>query len=136
MPQDPHVFTGAVRDNLLLAKPGATDAELAAVLDRVRLTDALAPAGGLDAETGIHGDRLSGGMLRRLALARALLADPRVLVLDEPTAHLDPDTRVDEVLADILAATRGRTLILITHDHTRLAELDAVVELTPGRAAP
>ncbi|MDN5934159.1 MAG: ATP-binding cassette domain-containing protein, partial [Pseudonocardia sp.] len=131
MPQDPHVFTGSVRDNLRLARPGATDAELGPVLDRVRLTDALAPAGGLDAEAGIHGERLSGGMLRRLALARALLADPRVLVLDEPTAHLDPATR-DEVLADVLAATRGRSLILITHDHTRLAELDEVIELAGG----
>jgi ATP-binding cassette subfamily C protein CydC len=128
VPQDPHVFAGTVRANLLLARPGATDAELTAVLDRVRLTGALAPAGGLDADTGVRGDRLSGGMRRRLALARALLADPRVLVLDEPTAHLDPTTR-DAVLDDVLAATEGRTVVLITHDPAGLDRLDEVVEL-------
>ncbi|MDN5750905.1 MAG: thiol reductant ABC exporter subunit CydC [Pseudonocardia sp.] len=136
MPQDPHVFTSTVRENLRLAKPDAGDAELVAVLRRVRMWDAVAPAGGLDAETGPHGDRLSGGMRSRLALARALLADPAVLVLDEPTAHLDPDTR-DEVLADLLAATRHRTLILITHDPAGLEGLDEVVELrAPARERP
>ncbi|MCX6467274.1 MAG: ATP-binding cassette domain-containing protein, partial [Pseudonocardiales bacterium] len=134
MPQDPHVFAGTVRANLLLAKPDATDAELSAVLDRVRLTDALAPAGGLDADTGVRGDRLSGGMRQRLALARALLADPRVLVLDEPTAHLDPDTR-DAVLDDLLAATAGRTVVLITHDPAGLHRLDGVVRLAPVSSA-
>ena len=133
VPQDPHVFAGTVRANLLLARPSATDAELTAVLDRVRLTGALAPAGGLDADTGVRGDRLSGGMRRRLALARALLADPRVLVLDEPTAHLDPATR-DAVLDDVLAATEGRTVVLITHDPAGLDRLDEVVELSAPRS--
>lgn len=132
VPADPHVFDSTVRENLRLARPGATDAELTAVLDRVRLTGALAPAGGLDAETGPHGDRLSGGMRTRLALARALLADPRVLVLDEPTAHLDPETR-DAVLADVLDATRGHTVVLITHDPAGLESLDEVVELGVAR---
>jgi ATP-binding cassette, subfamily C, bacterial CydC len=132
VPQDPHVFAGTLRANLLLARPDATDSELAAVLDRVRLSAALAPAGGLDAEVGVHGERLSGGMRQRLALARALLADPRVLVLDEPTAHLDPATR-DAVLDDLLAATAGRTVLLITHDRARLDDLDAVIELADGR---
>jgi ATP-binding cassette subfamily C protein CydC len=71
-------------------------------------------------------------MRQRLAVARALLADPEVLVLDEPTAHLDPDTR-DAVLDDILDATRGRTLLLVTHDLTRLDRLDEVVVVVDGR---
>ncbi|MFC4947580.1 thiol reductant ABC exporter subunit CydC [Pseudonocardia sp. GCM10023141] len=125
MPQDPHLFTGTVRANLLLARPQATDVELRAVLERVRMADT-----DLDTDVGTHGTRLSGGMRQRLALARALLVDPQVLVLDEPTAHLDPETR-DAVLDDLLAATTGRSLILITHDRAGLDRLDAVVTLAP-----
>jgi ATP-binding cassette subfamily C protein CydC len=133
VPQDPHVFTGSVRDNLLLARPSASDAELWAVLRRVRLADDVAalPAG-LDADVGTHGARLSGGMRQRLALARALLADPAVLLLDEPTSHLDPDVRA-AVLDDLLTATAGRTVLLITHDMSGLDRLDEVVVLVGGR---
>ncbi len=124
VPQDPHVFAGTVRENLLLPRP---DAELDAVLRRVGL-------GGtrLDEEVGAHGTRLSGGMRQRLALARALLVDPRILVLDEPTTHLDPKTR-DGVLDDLLAATTGRSVILVTHDPAGLDRLDGVVEIVAGR---
>jgi ATP-binding cassette, subfamily C, bacterial CydC len=132
VPQDPHVFATTVRENLRLAAPGAGDAELRAVLDRVGLAADLAPAGGLDTDAGPRGDRLSGGMRQRLALARALLADPRLLVLDEPTTHLDPATR-DAVLDDVLAATAGRSVLMITHDPARLAEFDAVAVLVAGR---
>ena len=71
-------------------------------------------------------------MRGRLALARALLADPEVLVLDEPTTHLDPDTR-DAVLDDILAATAGRTVLLVTHDLSRLDRFDEVAVVVGGR---
>jgi ATP-binding cassette subfamily C protein CydC len=87
---------------------------------------------GLGTDVGQQGARLSGGMRQRLALARALLADPAVLVLDEPTTHLDPETR-DAVLDDVLAATEGRTLLMITHDTARLDRFDAVVVLDSGR---
>ncbi len=133
MPQDPHVFAASLRDNLLLARPSATDDQLWDVLRRVRLADAVTVLpDGLGTEVGPQGARLSGGMRGRLALARALLADPEVLVLDEPTTHLDPDTR-DAVLDDILAATTGRTVLLITHDLSHLARFDEVAVVVGGR---
>ncbi|HEX5813099.1 MAG TPA: thiol reductant ABC exporter subunit CydC [Pseudonocardia sp.] len=133
MPQDPHVFAASLRDNLLLARPRATDDELWDVLRRVRLADDVTVLpDGLDTEVGPQGARLSGGMRGRLALARALLADPEVLVLDEPTTHLDPDTR-DAVLDDILAATQGRTVLLVTHDLSHLDRFDEVAVVVGGR---
>lgn len=133
MPQDPHVFAASLRDNLLLARPDATDDELWDVLRRVRLADDVAVLpDGLETEVGPQGARLSGGMRGRLALARALLADPEVLVLDEPTTHLDPDTR-DAVLDDILAATAGRTVLLVTHDLSRLDRFDEIAVVVGGR---
>ncbi|GAA2793288.1 thiol reductant ABC exporter subunit CydD [Kitasatospora sp. CM 4170] len=119
--QDAHVFDSSLRENLRLARPGADEAQLRAALAAARLldwTDTL-PAG-LDTMVGEHGARLSGGQRRRLALARALLADFPVLVLDEPAEHLDLPT-ADALTADLLAATAGRTTVLITH---RLAGLD------------
>ena len=133
MPQDPHVFAATLRDNLLLARPGCSDDQLWEVLRRVRLADDVAVLpDGLGTEVGPQGARLSGGMRGRLALARALLADPEVLVLDEPTTHLDPDTR-DAVLDDILAATAGRTVLLVTHDLSRLDRFDEVAVVVAGR---
>jgi ATP-binding cassette subfamily C protein CydC len=132
MPQDPHVFASTVRENLRLARPDATDAELRAVLARVGLDPSL-----LHTEAGAHGARLSGGMRQRLALARALLVPATggpgpLLVLDEPTTHLDPETR-DAVLDDLLSATADRSLILITHDLAALDRMDEVVVLAQGR---
>jgi ATP-binding cassette, subfamily C, bacterial CydC len=132
VPQDPHVFASTVRENLRLARPEATDQELWDVLERVRLAADVRAADGLDTEVGTHGARLSGGMRQRIALARALLVDPDLLVLDEPTTHLDPDTR-DAVLDDLLAATVGRSMILITHDTARLDRLDQIVVVVGGR---
>jgi ATP-binding cassette subfamily C protein CydC len=133
MPQDPHVFAASLRDNLLLARPRATDDQLWDVLRRVRLADDVTVLpDGLHTEVGPQGARLSGGMRGRLALARALLADPEVLVLDEPTTHLDPDTR-DAVLDDILAATTGRTVLLVTHDLSHLDRFDEVAVVVGGR---
>ncbi|MEU1023628.1 ATP-binding cassette domain-containing protein, partial [Streptomyces sp. NPDC005904] len=133
--QDAHIFDSSVRENLLLAKKDATDAELRGALERARLDEWVASLpDGLDTLVGEHGARLSGGQRQRLALARALLADFPVLVLDEPAEHLDLPT-ADALTADLLAATRGRTTLLITH---RLAGLDAVDEvlvLEGGRVA-
>lgn len=124
--QDAHLFDSSVRENLLLARKDATEDDLRGVLARARLLDwADSLPDGLDTLVGEHGARLSGGQRQRLALARALLADFPVLVLDEPAEHLDLPT-ADALTADLLAATEGRTTLLITH---RLAGLDAVDEV-------
>ena len=124
--QDAHVFDSSIRENLRLARTDATDDRLREALAAARLLDwARSLPGGLDTLVGEHGARLSGGQRQRLALARALLADFPVLVLDEPAEHLDLAT-ADALTADLLAATEGRTTVLITH---RLAGLDAVDEI-------
>ena len=131
--QDAHLFDSSVRENLLLAKKDATEDELRAVLERARLLDwADGLPEGLDTLVGEHGARLSGGQRQRLALARALLADFPVLVLDEPAEHLDLAT-ADALTADLLAATEGRTTLLITHRLAGLEDVDEVIVLDEGR---
>jgi ATP-binding cassette subfamily C protein CydCD len=131
--QDAHLFDSSVRENLLLARKDATEDELRAALERARLLDwADALPAGLDTLVGEHGARLSGGQQQRLALARALLADFPVLVLDEPAEHLDLAT-ADALTADLLAATEGRTTLLITHRLAGLEDVDEVIVLDEGR---
>ncbi|MBB5796016.1 thiol reductant ABC exporter subunit CydD [Streptomyces caelestis] len=131
--QDAHLFDSSLRENLLLAKKDATEDELRAVLGRARLLDwADGLPDGLDTLVGEHGARLSGGQRQRLALARALLADFPVLVLDEPAEHLDLPT-ADALTADLLAATEGRTTLLITHRLAGLEAVDEVIVLDRGR---
>ena len=134
-PQDPHIFDASLRDNLRLARPGATDEQLAEAAARVRLLDWIESLPlRWDTPVGAHGATLSGGQRQRLAVARALLADPDLLILDEPTAHLDPGTR-RALLSDVLAATAGRTMLLITHDLDGLDEFDQVITLEGGKIA-
>ncbi|WP_328299698.1 thiol reductant ABC exporter subunit CydD [Streptomyces sp. NBC_00435] len=124
--QDAHIFDSSVRENLRLARPGASEARLRDALAAARLLEwAEGLPDGLDTLVGEHGERISGGQRQRLALARALLADFPVLVLDEPAEHLDLAT-ADALTADLLAATEGRATVLITH---RLAGLEAVDEV-------
>ncbi|MFE7440631.1 thiol reductant ABC exporter subunit CydD [Streptomyces chartreusis] len=131
--QDAHLFDSSVRENLLLARKDATEADLRDALGRARLLDwADGLPDGLDTLVGEHGARLSGGQRQRLALARALLADFPVLVLDEPAEHLDLPT-ADALTADLLAATEGRTTLLITHRLAGLEAVDEVVVLDEGR---
>jgi thiol reductant ABC exporter CydC subunit len=132
-PQDSHIFAGTIRDNLRLARPGAADAELAAAAARARLLPWIRGLPqGWDTQVGAHGAAMSGGERQRLILARALLADPAVLILDEPTAHLDSDARA-ALTADLLSVTAGRTTLLITHDLAGLELLDEIVVLDRGR---
>ncbi|WP_093655529.1 thiol reductant ABC exporter subunit CydD [Streptomyces wuyuanensis] len=131
--QDAHLFDSSIRENLRLARTGASEEELRAALAAARLldwTDGLPD--GLDTLVGEHGAQLSGGQRQRLALARALLADFPVLLLDEPAEHLDLAT-ADALTADLLAATEGRTTVLITHRLRGLDAVDEVVVLDEGR---
>jgi ATP-binding cassette subfamily C protein CydCD len=131
--QDAHLFDSSVRENLLPARRDATEAELRDALARARLLDWVdGLPDGLDTLVGEHGARLSGGQRQRLALARALLAGFPVLVLDEPAEHLDLPT-ADALTADLLAATEGRTTLLITHRLAGLEAVDEVVVLDAGR---
>jgi ATP-binding cassette subfamily C protein CydCD len=131
--QDAHLFDSSLRENLLLARKDATEDHLRAALRRARLLDwADTLPDGLDTLVGEHGARLSGGQRQRLALARALLADFPVLVLDEPAEHLDLPT-ADALTADLLAATEGRTTLLITHRLAGLEAVDEVIVLDRGQ---
>ncbi|MGW3358780.1 thiol reductant ABC exporter subunit CydD [Streptomyces bungoensis] len=131
--QNAHLFDSSVRENLLLARKDAGEEDLRDALGRARLLDWVdGLPDGLDTLVGEHGARLSGGQRQRLALARALLADFPVLVLDEPAEHLDLPT-ADALTADLLAATEGRTTLLITHRLAGLDAVDEVVVLEAGR---
>jgi ATP-binding cassette subfamily C protein CydCD len=129
-----HVFASTVRENLRLARPAATDAGLREVLGRVRLGDWLgALPDGLDTWLGTGGTTMSGGQARRLATARALLADPEILILDEPTEGLDT-ALAESLMADLLDAATGRTVLLLTHRREGIDRLDRVIDLGDRRA--
>jgi ATP-binding cassette, subfamily C, bacterial CydC len=127
--QDAHLFSASIRDNLKLARPDATDEDLARSLRAARILDWVQSLpDGLDTLVGEEGRELSGGQRQRIVLARALLTDAPVLVLDEPTAHLDPRT-AKKLVEDVFAAVRGRTILLITHRPEGLDLADEVVVL-------
>jgi thiol reductant ABC exporter CydC subunit len=131
--QDAHVFTTSVRENLMLARPSATEPDLWAALRAVCLEDfVLALPHGLDTLVGEDGSQLSGGQRQRLTVARALVSDARFVVLDEPTAQLDDETAA--ALIDGVACAAGdRGLLVITHRLRDVAGFDEVYELRDGR---
>jgi thiol reductant ABC exporter CydC subunit len=131
--QEPYLFGTTIAENLRIGRRSATDQELDDVLDRVGLSawvDDLPD--GVSTDVGRHGARLSGGQRQRIGLARALLTDVPVQVLDEPTEHLDP-LRADTLTADLLRVTDGRSLILITHRLTGLESVDQILVMEGGR---
>jgi thiol reductant ABC exporter CydC subunit len=131
--QESHLFSAGIRENVCVARPEAAAAEIEAVLRQARIWDWVCslPAG-WDTRVGEDGRELSGGQRQRIVLARALLADAPVLVLDEPTAHLDPET-ADALLRDVFAAAGGRSVLLITHRPEGLDLVDQIVTLAAGR---
>jgi ATP-binding cassette, subfamily C, bacterial CydCD len=124
-----HVFASTLRENLRLARPDADDGTLAATLARVGLGDW---GDRLDAWLGAGGTTMSGGQRRRLATARVLLADPRLLILDEPTEGLD-EPGAEALMSDLLAAASGRTVLLLTHRTEGLDLVDRTCTLEDGR---
>jgi ABC-type multidrug transport system fused ATPase/permease subunit len=131
--QHAHHFDTTLAENLRIGRRSATDDELSGALARVGLGTWVAGLpDGLNTVVGPAGTRLSGGQRQRVAVARALLADFPVLVLDEPTAHLEP-TAADALTADLLRLTEGRSTLLITHRLAGLEQVDEVVVLAEGR---
>ncbi|GAB3046748.1 ATP-binding cassette domain-containing protein [Sediminivirga luteola] len=131
--QEAGVIDASIAANLRLAAPGASDAELWAVLEQAQLADEVrAMPAGLETRTGEAGRLLSGGQRSRLAIARALLRDAPVLLLDEPTAHLDPQAEA-RVTAAIRTAVAGRTAVIVSHRPAALAGVTDVYELREGR---
>lgn len=130
--QQPMLFDEDIRQNLLFARDTATDDELIAVLERVGLGEWLQHRGGLDARVGEQGSLISGGQAQRLSLARALLHDVDVLVLDEPTAGVDP-AMSHALLQDLLTAVPDRAVILISHVDVPANLVDQVYRLEDGR---
>jgi ATP-binding cassette subfamily C protein len=131
--QDGHLFHESIRSNLLLARPEATEAELWDVLRRARLDVLVASLpDGLDTVVGERGYRLSGGERQRLTIARLLLARPRVVVLDEATAHLDStsEVAVQEALAEAL---EGRTAVVIAHRLSTIRAADLILVVEDGQ---
>lgn len=126
-----HLFSQSLRDNLLLASPDASDEQLNHVLNQVGLQRLLENQEGLNAWMGEGGRPLSGGELRRLALARALLHDGDLWLLDEPTEGLDPTTE-QHILALLQQLTAGKTVIMITHRLSGLEKMDRICVMDNG----
>lgn len=131
VPQRVHLFSATLRDNLLLASPDASDAQLSETLERVGL-DKLLDDSGLNSWLGEGGRQLSGGELRRLAIARALLHDAPLMLLDEPTEGLDATTesQILDLLAEVM---REKTVLMVTHRLRGLARFNQIIVMDNGK---
>lgn len=130
--QSPHLFTGSIRENLCYGKPDATDEEIRNALRLVAAEEIVDRLGGLSAEVGEGGGGLSAGERQLLCFARALLADPRILVLDEATASVD--TVTEKKLQDAIArVTKGRTSFVIAHRLSTIVRADLILAVLDGK---
>lgn len=134
--QKPRVFTGTIAENIGFADPLADRASITSAADHALATQFTAslPAG-LDTLVGEGGYGLSGGQIQRIGLARLFLTAPALIILDEPTAHLDPETEA-QLLDQVFAFAEGRTLIILTHSATVAARADAVLRMAGGKLLP
>lgn len=134
--QSPRLFHGTIAENIRLARMDATDADIrrAADIALVQRFAARLPQG-LETRIGEGGYGLSGGEAHRVGLARLFLRDPALILLDEPTAHLDSATE-DEVMSNLLAFAAGRMLIMATHSARAAARMTSVLRIADGRLAP
>jgi ATP-binding cassette subfamily B protein len=133
VPQDPHLFHDTIRANLRFARPEATDADLRQALEGARIWDLVASLpDGLDTVVGERGYRMSGGEKQRLAIARLLLKNPAIVILDEATSHLDSESEV-AIQRAFDEALRGRTAIVIAHRLSTIVDADRIVVVDAGR---
>ncbi|MFY7959267.1 MAG: ABC transporter ATP-binding protein, partial [Elsteraceae bacterium] len=131
--QDTYLFNATLRDNILLARPGASEADLAQAIERSALTGFIASLPeGLDTPVGERGVQLSGGQRQRVAIARAFLKDAPVLILDEATSHLDAisEAQVRSALAGLM---KHRTTLVIAHRLSTVRDADLIVAMDKGR---
>jgi len=133
--QHARLFSGTIRQNVILGRPDADGADVDAAIGRAQLAEWVGTLPlGLDTPIGEQGSQVSGGQRQRIALARALLVDAPILILDEVTSGLDGPTAAS-LLADVLAAADGRTVLLVTHRHADLEGFSTVMRIERGRVA-
>jgi ATP-binding cassette subfamily B protein len=131
--QDPHLFHDTISNNLRYARPGATDDELVAACKAARINDLIMSLPeGYGTVVGERGYRMSGGEKQRLAIARMLLKDPAIVILDEATSHLDSESElaIQRALAEAL---RGRTALVIAHRLSTIVNADRILVMDDGR---
>ena len=133
VPQDPWLHTGTIAQNIAYGRQGSTRAQFLGASQRAWVAAfAGALPGGPDTQVGEHGQQLSGGQQRRVAAARALLRDTPVLLLDEPTAGLDPAAEA-RLIDELLASTSGKTVVLVTHQPQLTTHANQVLRVEDGR---